>query len=175
MKHMIRFFGIRFFGRRRAALLLCAGLLVLAAGGAAAQDAGFGAGVVLGEPTGLSAKYWLSGNDAVDFAAAWSFYRRAGKDNDDRGALYLHGSYLRHFFGLIDGGREGRLVPYAGIGGKVAFSDDFYLGVRFPLGLAYMFRRAPLDIFLEISPALILVPGTAFDAGAGLGVRYWFK
>jgi len=47
--------------------------------------------------------------------------------------------------------------------------------VRFPLGLAYMFRKVPLDLFLELSPSLIIFPGTAFDAGAGLGIRYWFK
>ncbi len=158
-------------GRLAAVMVV---MIIAGAGTLAAQDSGMGAGVVLGEPTGLSAKLWLSKESAVDFAAAWSFYRSDDEGKNDEGALYLHADYLHHFFGVIDV-REGKLVPYIGIGGKVAFSDDFYMGVRFPLGLAYMFRKVPLDLFLELSPSLIIFPGTAFDAGAGLGIRYWFK
>ena len=36
--------------------------------GIAAQDSGFGAGVIFGEPTGLSLKSWMSSKTAVDAA-----------------------------------------------------------------------------------------------------------
>ena len=32
-----------------------------------------GAGIIVGEPTGLSFKHWMSRERAVDAAAAWSF------------------------------------------------------------------------------------------------------
>jgi hypothetical protein len=50
-----------------------------------AQDSGFGIGIIAGEPTGLSGKLWLGGNNALDMAAAWSlkvmviyYYRQIG-------------------------------------------------------------------------------------------------
>ena len=130
--------------------------------------------MILGEPTGLSAKLRLSRDSALDFAAAWSFYRDSKDGRNDEGALYLHADYLNHFYGLIDVDK-GSLVPYVGIGGKVMFAQDFYMGVRIPLGLTYMFARTPLDVFIEISPGLALVPGTGFDLGGGVGLRYWFR
>lgn len=48
------------------------------------------------------------------------------------------------------------------------------LGIRFPVGLTYMFDGAPVDIFLEAAPALDIVPGTSFDINGGLGFRYFF-
>jgi hypothetical protein len=36
-----------------------------------AQADGFGVGIILGEPTGLSGKYWLTEKTAVDAAVAW--------------------------------------------------------------------------------------------------------
>ena len=38
-----------------------------------AQQKGFGLGVVLGEPTGISAKYWLTSGGALDFGLGYSF------------------------------------------------------------------------------------------------------
>jgi len=38
-----------------------------------AQSNGFGLGVILGEPTGISAKYWTSSSTAFDFIVGYSF------------------------------------------------------------------------------------------------------
>ena len=48
------------------------------------------------------------------------------------------------------------------------------LGVRFPVGIAYLFDGAPVDIFLEVVPTLNLIPETDVDLDAALGARYWF-
>lgn len=140
---------------------------------AAAQDSGIGAGIILGEPTGLNAKMWISDKAAVDAALAWSFYRRDGDRTDSDGALYIHVNFLYHFFDIINISK-GNLVFYTGAGGKMALANDFYLGIRIPLGLTYMFENIPLDIFFELSPSLVLVPGSDFDIGGGLGARFWF-
>ncbi len=71
-----------------------------------AQDRNFGLGIILGEPTGVSAKLWTSGENAFDFAAAWSF--------KDDGHLLLQADYVWHMFRLIPVS-SGKLPFYVGI------------------------------------------------------------
>ncbi|MBA3066488.1 DUF3996 domain-containing protein [bacterium] len=150
---------------------------VLLFGNASAQTGDFELGVILGEPTGLSAKLWTGPNTAIDGALAWSTGRN---DNDN---LYLHADYLIHNFNLITV-EEGKLPFYYGIGGKVRIindrddrlndSDDFRLGVRIPVGLDYIFAGGKVDIFLEIVPIFVIAPDSDFDINSGLGIRYHF-
>lgn len=130
-----------------------------------AQDKGFGLGIILGEPTGISGKYWLSTNSAIDGAAAWNF--------GSGGYLHLHADYLLHNYDLIKV-KEGRLPLYYGIGGRIGFGDKTVLGLRGVVGLAYQFSGAPVDAFLEIAPLMDLVPGTSFHVQGGIGARFYF-
>lgn len=132
--------------------------------GLSAQDTGFGAGLLIGEPTGLSAKYWLSSNDALDGGVAWSM---------TNGWFHIHADYIRHFFDVIPV-EVGQLPLYAGIGARIGFGTDVIIGARIPLGINYLFEDYPLDIFLEVVPGILLTPDTKFDMGGGIGVRYWF-
>jgi hypothetical protein len=131
-----------------------------------AQDKNFGLGIILGEPTGVSAKLWTSSENAFDFAAAWSF--------KGDGHLLLQADYVWHMFRLISVS-SGKLPFYVGIGGRVVLADDALIGVRVPLGLDYMFADAPIDIFVELVPILDLAPETDFDFGGGIGARFWFN
>ena len=135
-------------------------------GNVSAQDSGFGLGIILGEPTGISAKLWTGQSTAIDGAVACSFGRNE--------ALHLHVDYLFHYFNLFDI-ENGKLPLYFGIGGRVKLTDDTKVGVRIPVGIDYMFSNAPVDIFLEVVPLLNLVPDTDFDINAGLGVRFFFN
>ncbi|MBN2174625.1 MAG: hypothetical protein JW731_10860 [Bacteroidales bacterium] len=130
------------------------------------QKSGFGLGIVIGEPTGISGKYWTSRTTALDGAVAWSF--------NHSGSFYLHGDFLKHHFDVINIS-EGQMPLYYGIGAKVILADDGILGAHVPLGIAYLFEGAPLDIFLEIRPGLNLLPATEFDMSGGIGVRYYFN
>lgn len=131
-----------------------------------AQNRGAGLGLIIGEPTGFSFKYWMSSTTAVDAALAWSFV--------DDGAFHVHADYILHSFDLIRI-PEGKMPFYYGIGGRLKTSHDARLGVRVPLGLAYLFQRAPIDIFLEVVPILDLTPKTDFRINAALGARYFFN
>ncbi|MEW6305517.1 MAG: hypothetical protein AB1705_18730, partial [Verrucomicrobiota bacterium] len=135
---------------------------------AARSTDGFGVGTILGEPTGLSLKYWLTAKSAVDGGVAWSF-----KDND---SFHLHGDYLWHNFDLLPV-NKGRLPFYFGVGGRVLFEEDrdTRFGVRGPVGLAYMFANAPVDIFVEVAPIIDITPKTKLTFNGGIGVRYYFK
>ncbi len=146
--------------------LFLASIIALFSLGLFAQDSGFGIGAIFGEPTGLSAKMWTSEKTAIDGAVAWSF---AGN-----GFLHMHADLLIHNFDLISVS-EGKLPLYFGLGAFVTFASDLGLGVRIPIGLAYQFEGAPLEIFAEIAPGLSLLPGTDFYIGGGIGIRYYFK
>jgi hypothetical protein len=146
---------------RKALIIALLGIFSL---NISAQDSGFGAGVIFGEPTGLSLKSWLSSKNAVDAAVTWSSI-------DD--FVYLHADFLIHNFNVIDVS-DGQLPLYFGIGAKVGFGNDLVFGARIPIGLDYMFSGAPVDIFVEIVPGLTIIPAFDFDIDGGIGVRYWF-
>ena len=127
--------------------------------------ADMGVGIMGGEPSGLSLKWW-NGNTAVDAAVGWSL----GHDN-----FYVHCDYVWHrrFEGMDFGAR----APfYYGIGGRFVSHEnsDARIGVRVPLGFDYMFDNGRFDIFLEIVPMFDLMPETDFDLGGGIGARYYF-
>ena len=65
---------------------------------------------------------------------------------------------------------------YFGVGGRIKFRDDKDddIGIRVPIGLAYMFANDPFDIFLEVVPILDLSPDTYFGFNAAIGGRWFF-
>ena len=140
-------------------------MVMLTCGTAQAQDRGFGLGIILGEPTGITWKLWTGYNTAIDGAVAWSFEKKS--------SMHLHGDLLFHNFNRakVD---EGKLLLYYGIGGRVKFQDDSKVGVRVPLGINYLFAKSPLDVFLEIVPILDLAPSTDFSLNGAIGIRYFF-
>ncbi len=157
-------------------------LLLALAFGATAQDKGFGLGIIVGEPTGISMKGWIGGNKAIDGAIAWSLWHGS--------AFHIHGDLLFHKPELIKVGK-GRLPLYYGPGLRMRFWNEgrywrkgrwYYedrssrmdLAIRFPVGLAYWFDGAPVDVFLEVVPTLDLTPSTWFEMDAAIGGRYWF-
>ena len=134
---------------------------------AAEHRSSFGAGLILGEPTGVSMKLWLSGSNAVQGAVAWSF-----SDNTN---LHVHADYVWHRWDLFEV-EKGKLPLYFGVGGRIRFREnvDDTLGVRFPVGVAYEFSDAPFDLFFELVPILDLAPNSEFDFNAAIGGRYYF-
>lgn len=145
-------------------------LLFLLAGACSAlraQQDGFGLGLIIGEPTGVSFKTFVAERRAIDGALAWSFRHD--------GSFHLHVDHLWHNFDLIHPGK-GRMPLYYGVGGRLTApsNDDLNLGVRVPVGLAYMFDGAPVDVFLEIVPILELVPSSDVTFNAALGGRFYF-
>ena len=127
----------------------------------------FGAGLILGEPTGASLKYWLNDTMALDGAIGWSFHRETD--------LHLHSDVLWHKFDLFSV-PEGRLPLYFGVGARVKFRNhgDDQVGIRVPVGVSYIFDKAPVDIFLEVAPIIDFTPSIRGGFTAGIGARFWF-
>ncbi len=132
---------------------------------------GFSLGIIIGQPTGLSAKLWLGDVIAVDAAAAWNF---------DRNRFHFHADYLQHFFDVFDVAPD-RLPVYLGVGGNFRIDGrdpgdaaKFRSGVRVPIGVSFLPDDLPLDAFVEAVPGLRVIPDTDFEFWAGIGARYRF-
>jgi hypothetical protein len=131
-----------------------------------------GVGVLLGEPTGVSAKYWLNDRQAIDAAVAWSC--------GEGGSWQVHGDWLWHNFDVIHvGGASGTPSAYYGLGALLKteehHNDDSIFGVRFPLGINYLFGDAPFELFGEVVPVLNLTPDAEVDLNVSVGLRYYLR
>jgi hypothetical protein len=142
----------------------------LNAEGAVSRTKGFG--LILGEPTGLTAKFWGSPDRAIDGGLAFSFDR----------FVFLYADYLFHFKSYSG------VRPYAGIGGGFLIASgskkgkyfeeqdgSFGLGIRIPIGAEWFIPEAPFGIFAEIVPGIGLVPSTYGFFQGGIGARFYFE
>jgi hypothetical protein len=148
----------------RSAVVVFILLVAFSSSNVGAQDSGFGLGVILGEPTGISFKNWVGSRTAIDGGIAWSF--------SNNNSLHLHMDYLVHNFNVFKA-KKGKLALYYGIGGRIK-TEKSRVGIRIPVGINYIFGDAPLDIFFELAPVLDLVPSTEFRLTGGIGIRYYF-
>ena len=144
-----------------------------------ANTTNFGLGVLLGEPSALSGKYFM-GNDAIDGGIAFA-----------HSELVIFSDYLRHFPGKFGSANEfvSALNPYVGVGPILAFSggnndhshhvvpnddDNFGIGGRIPIGVEWTDKEMPIGVSLEIAPGAIILPDTNAFIQGGLAVRYYF-
>src|ERR1039457_238047 len=76
-----------------------------------AQDKGYGIGIILGEPSGLSGKYWLNSTNALDFGLGFSF------TNFNNSRIQLNCDYLWNNYNLLK--TSEKFVIYFGPGIKI--------------------------------------------------------
>ena len=145
-------------------LLLAACLIGIGATQAQAQKAGdFGAGVILGNPTGGTAKYWLSNSQALDFGLGYS------------SRFTIYGDYLWHAWDVLPQPTQGRLPIYLGLGAQFRGFDEGEVGLRTVAGVAYWLPRHPIEVFLEIVPVIRLTRTESVGLDAGAGLHVYFK
>jgi hypothetical protein len=143
-----------------------------------------GFGIVLGDPSALTAKYNLDAKRSIDAGLAFDF---------DRWVL-VYGDWLYHVRGIFSrkAPELSRLTPYLGIGGVLVLSNRTELetrklryfsetsssrtalGIRLPLGLEWRPASVPVGVFVEVVPGLVVIPGTYGFAQGGIGIRYFF-
>ena len=136
----------------------------------------FGLGLIIGDPTGINGKYFLSPEIAIDGSLGFSFI---GRDH-----IQLNADFLWHFG--IQRWSAVSLDLYLGVGPILGIVDHddrrgrnygdggLWIGARGPFGASLSFNSVPIDIFLEIAAALWLVQDVDLDLDAAVGVRYWF-
>ncbi len=143
---------------------------------------GFGLGLMLGAPSGLSGKYYYAADKAFDFGlGAIGYYR--GRDG-----LHIHFDHLWHPLSFASTPAF-ELPLYIGVGARLFnFDDDRVedefdgtaVGVRVPVGVAFDFNNQPLDIFIEFVPVLDFInyrndDDVDFDINVAVGIRYFFN
>lgn len=139
--------------------------VALAAASARAADAPkLGAGVVLGVPFGVTAKYALNPRYAAQ--------SHLGVSDGD---FTLSADFLKNFDKVLPRKVSGARLPlYAGLGLKLKTERETFVGIRFVGGVSMFHSKKPIEFFAEIAPVLRLAPneGGAFDGA--FGVRRYF-
>jgi hypothetical protein len=127
------------------------------------QTKEYGLGLVIIEPTGLTGKVWLSSQAALDMAIGWS----AKGDH----FLQIQVDYLFYRFSFHSDSRVDFSL-YVGAGGKIIFQNGDNAWLRFPLGIDFLAKTCPLNIFFEVIPTFNF---SKFDLLAAIGIRYTFR
>jgi hypothetical protein len=141
----------------------------------------FGLGIMFGSPTGLSGKYFLGADTALDFGLG--VYGRGYRGDGYGRGIHLHADFLWHPVNLVSTAPF-ELPLYLGIGGRLwdhnrrrDYDDHIHLGVRAPIGIAFDFNNVPLDIFVEFALVFDLLIDDDhgyLDVNGAFGIRYWF-
>lgn len=133
-----------------------------------------GVGIILGEPTGVSARLYLQDDQAIQAAAGFAFIG---------GGLHVHADYVFH--PVVFQTRDSFvLAGYVGPGARLIQYRDgrerrsFALGARAVGGLLFDFT-VPLDAFVEVGGVLEYDfadedGGLGITLNVGAGVRYYF-
>jgi hypothetical protein len=164
--------------------LIVAGALTTGARPADATEVGnarrIGLGFALGEPTSLVGKYFLGGANAADFGVSfYQFGRRCDGPGPCRnyGSVGLFGDYL--WFDTLARGTA-QLDWHFGPGGRLWLGDSgdgssAALAARMPVGLDLTFDKPNfLEVYVEIAPALYIIPRVDLRIEGMLGLRFYF-
>lgn len=131
-----------------------------------AQHAKFGIGGMINGPTGFSAKAWFNENFAID--AAFSFGIASNSS-----VFYLHGNALKHHEMEPEG-----LSGYYGMGLRFLWADssnNYFTGLRWPVGLNYLFEDERLEGFFELAPTLDFATYFRFTISGAAGMRIYLN
>jgi hypothetical protein len=170
------------------AALVALSLLAAIRGEAEATEVGygrkFGLGFVVGDPTGLSAKWWIGPTNALDFGLGFWGYGVNNRCFDNGNCPrygYNSGTFNMDYLwqsNIVRG--QVQLDWHVGAGGRAIWwgdcvNDCFAIAARAPIGLDLMFNNPGfLEVFFEIAPSFVIVPGMWFQIEGGLGVRFYF-
>lgn len=166
--------------RRRLAALALAALVTGGAASAQAEEekGAFGLGILVGEPTGVSGKLYLTDDQAIAAGVGGAVVVRG---------IQVHADYLVHPW-ILESTDTFVLPAYIGPGLRAlshdrgsGLDDAFHVGPRGTIGLLFDFRQVPLDVFVEVAGIFEYRAssdgdhrGFGFDLNAGAGVRYYF-
>ncbi|MFZ2055314.1 MAG: hypothetical protein WAU81_14095 [Candidatus Aminicenantales bacterium] len=122
----------------------------------------FGVGLIIFDPSGLSAKAWMRGSTAIAGGLGWSA--------EENHYFHLHADFLFTNIRLASD-RNLDLDFYLGAGGKIVFRDHDNAWFRIPLGIDFLLKRSPLNFFFEVVPSFNFSELKLFGA---IGFRYVF-
>jgi len=152
-----------------AAIILTIGASVWAASPAITNGVHpglFELGLNIGQPSGISLKVWIDKNGAVEGLAAWDFNAVEFVASLD---------YLFTFPDILK--LQTTSFPlFVGVGGfaQIGTGSTPTIGLRVPLGILFVFARAPIEIQLDVVPGMTVYPATKPVLMGGFAIRYCF-
>lgn len=130
-------------------------------------------GLIAGSITGISGKYELDDEHALDAALAYSL--------DGKYGISLHADYLFNKARVFSVNEINPLNLYYGIGLRLIEYRNRYtdagsgsVGARFPIGVYYRTNDPKLELFGELAPVLQFSRSTNVYIDAGVGARLIF-
>lgn len=137
-----------------------------------AGNLGLGAHIGGGYNNGVSAKYWIDEENAVDAVLSFA--------SGDYEYTYFHADYLVHRFGLVNV-EDGKIPLHFGLG-LLTESNGMYgaetvstSGLRVPVGFSYLLKDAPLDLYMEVAPTVVSGDIDGFYIAGSFGFRFYFE
>jgi len=129
---------------------------------------GFGVGLASGSISGIALAYRPDSMHTLSGVAGW---------NLGLGWLRVHTDYHISYADLkVEPGADIAVRLSAGVGG---FADLFgsytQFGARVPLAFTLIPGARPFDFFIEVAPALTLVPQTQVMVQGAVGARVFFR
>lgn len=132
-----------------------------------AQQKGLGLGIILGEPTGINAKFWTATETAIDMSLGYSF-------TSSNSIIDFYGDYVFHNPTMLKA-KENFVVYYGpGVGLRINEGNS-RLGIRGVIGIIWLPADTPFDVFVEAAPILDIIPETKIDFSSGIGGRFFFN
>lgn len=138
----------------------------------------FGFGIILGEPTGLTLKYYTERYEAFAFSLGPSYFGSPRLGADYIWHFHAFESQLVHLYagpGLVLGFGEGEGFWYKERGDRffVRSSSDLGLGVRGVFGINFLLKSAPLEFFGELGVLVGFAPEFGSAVDAAIGMRFY--
>ncbi len=122
-----------------------------------------GLGAQVGQPTGITVKYYLNRDIAVDALAAWGFDRSVFSTLHASYEYIIPDSPLGFFLGPgLHAGRR-----------SINGSPSARFGLSALAGLNYFTQR--FEIFLQARPNFELIPDSRVRIGGAAGMRYYIR
>lgn len=127
----------------------------------------FGAGIMIGSPTGITGKLLRSGKPPIDaglsFGNDFEFYSTYLFPQKKR--LHLESLKLKWYWGL---GAKLENVD------KKNDDDKIYIGPRASAGINHYYKKYSLESFADIAGNVFIIPDSELDLDLYIGVRYFF-
>jgi hypothetical protein len=142
-------------------------LIAMIFGGLYAQDAGLGIGTNVGEPLGLSAKYWLNNQNSIEATLGYSYLKTNGAL--DISAVYNYTNY--NYISIFE--KKFHFNYGLGFSYSTNFAGNYIFGVKTTAQIFSYILESPTDYYFNVSPILGLFPKVNLYMDVNLGIRYY--
>lgn len=136
----------------------------------------FGFGLSLGDPLGVTIKYWTAPSEALVASLGADYFGSPRLNVDYHWHFNAFNSSVVKLYvgpGLALGFGGGRSYLWYGKGHEYYFvrdGNETLIGARVLLGLNIIPRNSPIEVYFETGPLIGISPafGTSFDAAVGI-------